>query len=139
MKPYFLITKKTVVAVMAAVIIFLLILSRVFWVEGLKIDGSTNQKRVSYIKSLGFQVDDGNVTSKEIVIPQTFDEVYKEYNILQKKAGFDLSQFKNRTAALYTYPVSDGKKEIHLIIYNNEIIGGDIADINVNGSMKPLK
>lgn len=138
MKPFFIITKKTMAVIIAVIIIALLVLSRVFSVEALRLDGSTNSKRIVYLKSLGLQVDDSDASSKEIVIPQTFDEVYKEYNSLQKKAGFDLSHFKNKKAVLYTYWLEDRKAQVHLIVYNNEIIGGDISDINVNGLMKPL-
>lgn len=138
MKPFFIITKKTLAVILATLIIALLILSRVFSVNAMKIDGSTNSKRVSYLKSLGLSVDDSDVSSKEIVIPQTFDEVYKEYNALQIKSGFNLAHFKNKTATLYTYWLPDRNAQVHLIIYDNEIIGGDIADINVNGGMKPL-
>lgn len=138
MKPFLIITKKTLAVVLAVIIIAVLVLSRIFFVEQGGIDGSTNQKRVIYMNSLGLQVDDSAVEAKEIVIPRNFDEVYKEYNSLQKKAGFDLSRFKNKKATLYTYWQHGKKSQIHLIIYNGEIIGGDVADINVNGNMKPL-
>lgn len=139
MKPFFIITKKTMAVIIAVIIIALLVLSRVFSVEAVRLDGSTNSKRIVYLKSLGLQVDDSDASSKEIVIPQTFDEVYKEYNSLQKKAGFDLSHFKNKKAVLYTYWLEDRKAQVHLIVYNKEIIGGDISDINVNGIVKPLQ
>lgn len=139
MKPFFIITKKTMAVIIAVIIIALLVLSRVFSVEALRLDGSTNSKRIVYLKSLGLQVDDSDASSKEIVIPKTFDEVYKEYNSLQKKVGFDLSHFKNKKAVLYTYWLEDRKAQVHLIVYNKEIIGGDISDINVNGIMKPLQ
>lgn len=138
MKPFLIITKKTLAVILAAIIIAVLVFSRIFFVEQVGIDGSTNQKRVVYMNSLGLQIDDSEVEAKEIVIPRNFDAVYKEYNLLQKKAGFDLSRFKNKAATLYTYWQHGKESQIHLIIYKGEIIGGDVADINVNGSMKPL-
>lgn len=138
MKPFVIITKKTLAIIIAVIIIFLLILSRVFAVSSAGIDGSTNNNRVMYLESLGLMVDDSNVSSKEIIVPETFDEIYKEYNSLQKKAGFNLIYFKNKKVTLYTYDLCNKQEQAHLIVYKNEIIGGDIADMNVNGGMRPL-
>lgn len=138
MKPFVIITKKTLAIIIAGIIIFLLILSRVFAVSSKSVDGSTNHNRVMYLESLGLMVDDSNVSFREIVIPETFNEIYKEYNSLQKEAGFNLAYFKNRTATLYTYDLYNKQEQAHLIVYKNEIIGGDIADMNVNGGMRPL-
>ena len=138
MKPFIIITKKTLAVIISAIIIFLLIISRVFATSSAGIDGSTNYNRVAYLESLGILVDDSDVSSKEIVIPETFNNIYKEYNTLQKKAGFNLIPYKNKTATLYTYRLSNKEEQARLIVYKNQIIGGDIADINVNGSMKPL-
>lgn len=139
MKPFLVITKRTLAVVVAVMIIALLVLSRVFAVRETRLDGSTNQKRVLYLQSLGLAVEDSDVSQREIVIPDNFNELYKEYNSLQKKAGFNLSQYKNKTATLYTFPIGNGKEQAHLIVYKGEIIGGDIENINVNGGMKPLK
>lgn len=138
MKPFLIITKKTLAIIISAIIIFLLIISRIVAVSSAGIDGSTNYNRVMYLESLGVSVDDSNVSAKEIVIPETFCEIYKEYNSLQKKAGFNLIYFKNKTATLYTYDLCNKQEQAHLIVYKNEIIGGDIADMNVNGGMRPL-
>lgn len=103
------------------------------------INGSTNALRIDYIRSLRLEPDDRDVESKEIIIPQSFGEVYEEYNKLQKKAGFDLKNYKGRKATLYTYSLSGTDKKLHLIVLNGYIIGGDIADIEVEGEMLPLK
>lgn len=100
-------------------------------------DGSTNQKRVLYLKSKGISAEDSDVFSKEITIPEEFTSVYNNYNVLQKTAGFDLSDYKGKNATLYTYPVY-GTTEVHLIVYNGVIIGGDIADTRYGEKMKPL-
>lgn len=138
MKPFLIITKKTLAIIIAVIIIFLLIISRVFAVSSAGIDGSTNHNRVIYLESLGLSVDDSNVSSRKIMIPERFDEIYKEYNSLQKKAGFNLIYYKNKAATLYTYCLSNKREQAHLIVYKSEIIGGDIADINVTGGMRPL-
>ena len=139
MKPFFIITKRLIAVAFAVVVIFFMILSSVFSVKNERIDGSTNQKRVEYIKNLGFEVDDADVAFKQTVIPQKFDNVYKQYNSLQKKSGFDLSKYKSKTVTVYTYPLVSGNREAHIIIYNGVVIGGDVADISADGSMSALK
>ena len=77
------------------------------------------------------------VSSKEITIPQEFEDIYNKYNALQQEAGFDLSEFKGKKATLYTYPLY-GTTEVHIIVCDGIIIGGDIADIRFGCEMKPL-
>ena len=139
MKPFFIITKRLIAVAFAVVVIFFMILSSVFSVKNERIDGSTNQKRVEYIKNLGFEVDDADVAFKQTVIPQKFDNTYKQYNSLQKKSGFDLSKYKSKTVTVYTYPLVSGNREAHIIIYNGVVIGGDVAEISADGSMSALK
>ena len=52
-------------------------------------------------------------------------------------AGFDLSDYKGKKATLYIYPVYE-TTEVHLIVYEGVIIGGDISDIRYGEKMKPL-
>lgn len=136
---FFITLSKKQLAIILAVIVIALIFSAQRLSQNLrKIDGSTNEKRIEYLKSINLVADDSNVTSKDITVPQEFGEVYNQYNSLQKKAGFDLSRYKGKPATVYTYSLSGTDRLIHLIICNDEIIGGDIADANINGSMQPL-
>ena len=138
MKFFLTLSKKHLAIILAAIIIALIILGQFVTAKGSKINGSTNALRVQYIKSLKLEPDDSNVTSKEIVIPENFSKVYKEYNALQKKAGFDLARHRGEKATVYTYALSGSDMLVHIIVADGEIIGGDIADISFNGEMKPL-
>lgn len=139
MKFFITLKRRHLAVILAVIIIGLLIFGQFFSAKASGIDGSTNARRVEYIKSIGIEPDDTNVSSKEIVIPQSFSEVYKEYNRLQKKAGFDLSRHKGENATVYTYGISGDDRKLHIIVCKDKIIGGDIADIRVNGEMLPLK
>ena len=101
-------------------------------------DGSTNAMRVAFLETKGIFAEDSSVTSKNIIIPEEFSDVYEEYNTIQKKAGFDLSRHKGEDAVLYTYPLTENT-EAHLIVCKGVIIGGDIASVELGGEMKPLK
>lgn len=138
MKFFITLKRRHLAVILAVIIIGFLIFGQFVSARASGIDGSTNAKRVEYIKSIGIEPDDTDVSSKEIIIPESFNEVYKEYNRLQKKAGFDLSRHKGENATVYTYGICGDDRELHLIVCKDKIIGGDIADINVNGEMLPL-
>ncbi len=139
MKLFFTITKKGLgIALCFITVIFV----SVMWFSSLRVsavDGSTHQKRMLYIKSLNLQVNEESCSSKETVIPKEFSNVYENYNKLQKNAGFDLSNFKGKAVTVYSYPLKDQNKVLTLLVFNGDIIGGDIAETKLNGKMMPLK
>ncbi len=140
MKLFVILNKKNLAIILCSLIIGFFLAGELLTAQRSGIDGSTNALRVEYLKSLKIEPEDRDVYSKNIVIPAEFDEVYKRYNTIQKQAGFDLSKYKGEKATVYTYELSgDNEKEIHLIVNNGEIIGGDIASVRLNGEMKPLK
>lgn len=140
MKLFLILSKKNLAIILTVTVISLLLLSQVFSTNSKKADGSTNKLRTDYLKSIGISADDSDVYSKNIIIPETFDDVYSQYNSLQKKAGFDLAPFKGKDATVYTYSISgDLKNQVHLIVCDGFIIGGDVSSVKLDGEMKPLK
>ena len=76
-------------------------------------------------------------------IPQQENEVFDRYNQLQKSAGYDLSQFAGKTVMRYVYKVNNfpGATEpvyATLLVYKNQIIGGDITNTAADGTMHAL-
>ena len=139
MKFFLILSKRTLAVIMAAVIIIFVLVAWAVSAKAAKIDGSTNEARMVYLKSLKLAAEDKNLTAKDIFIPQDFSPVYENYNELQKKSGFDLSDYKGKPATVYTYGLSGTDKQIHLIVCDGKIIGGDIADVKLGGKMQPLK
>lgn len=98
----------------------------------------TNDDRVNYLKSCGWEVDPATGLVQEVVIPKDFDDTYEKYNELQKKQGFDLEKMKGKRVKLATYEVLNypsGEKGVtaNILIYKNKIIAGDISSANVDG------
>ncbi len=140
MKLFITLSKKNIAVVTALTVIVLLISGSVYSSEVGKIDGSTNALRVAYIKSLGYEVDETAISVKEITIPQEFSDVYRNYNALQNEAGFDLWDFRGKKATVYCYELSyDKEVNVHILVLENVIIGGDVSEIKFSGEMKPLK
>ena len=99
--------------------------------------------RLDYINSFGWMVE-GNCRMEEIIIPQQFNEVYTEYNKLQKEQGFDLLKHCGKTVKQYTYHVLNHKSGgenvyLHLLVLNDQVIGGDISSTELNWFMEAFK
>lgn len=99
--------------------------------------------QLDYINSYGWMVD-GDCRMEEIVIPQRFNDVYTQYNKLQKQQGFDLSKYCGETVKQYTYHVlnhpSGGEHVyLHLLVLDDQVIGGDVSATELNGFMQPFK
>lgn len=140
MKLYVTLSKKNLAVALAMLIITLLLLSQFLSVNAGGIDGSTNAKRVDYLKTLGVEVNETATEIKDIIIPQNFGEVYEKYNSLQIENGFNLKNYKGKPAKVYTYAINgDSETVAHLIICFNQIIGGDIASLKINGNMTGLQ
>ncbi len=103
----------------------------------------TNEDRVKFLESLGWEVDPMPVSEKIVVIPKEFSDVYNNYNRLQLDQGYDLSQYRGMEATIYTYTVTNytgysGNVVADLYVLNNEVIGGDIHSLAIDGFMHGL-
>lgn len=140
MKLFITLSKKNLCVILASLIIMLIIIGQLFTINAGGIDGSTNALRCEYLSGLGYTVDETAVSVKEIVIPENFSDVYNEYNRLQQKVGFDLSPYKGDKAFVYTYRLSDSEDTvINLMVSDNNIIGGDVSSVRIDGEMRALE
>lgn len=103
----------------------------------------SEQDRLDFISSLGWEVQAQPIEEEKIAIPAEFDRVLSEYNLLQQKQGLDLSRYKRKKAIRYTYEVTnydawDGPVYLTLLVCRNRVIGGDICSADVNGFVLPL-
>ncbi len=91
--------------------------------------------RISFLSDCGWQADAESERKTEVTIPEEFDEIYSEYGEMQKKEGLDLEKYKGKRVTMYTYSVTDGESNAvaTLLIYKNNIIGGDISSADPGG------
>ena len=108
-------------------------------------DAATREQRASYLQSLGWETSDDE-KEREVLIPAEFDEVYENYNALQKKSGFDLEPFKGQKVTQYTYEILNyptaEKSDIirlDLLVLDGRVIGGDIYSPRLDGFMTGLQ
>ena len=104
---------------------------------------SNNDGRVKFLEDLGWQVNASPVESGQVRIPEQQSELYDRYNALQKSQGYDLSQYGGKTVMRYVYKITNypGATEpvyATLLVYKNEVIGGDITDTAAKGVVRGL-
>ena len=100
-----------------------------------------NEGRVKFLANLGWEVNTSPKESGQVRIPQEQNQVFDRYNALQKSAGYDLSQYAGKTVMRYVYKINNypGATEpvyATLLVYKNQIIGGDVTDTSAKGVVR---
>ncbi len=138
--------KKKIIIVVAAVVVLIAGLVMLFGGG----DSSTptantsvtnNDARVAFLKSFGWDVTTSPVESSQVRIPTETSEVLDRYNALQKSQGYDLSSYAGKTVMRYVYKINNypGATEpvyATLLVYKNQIIGGDVTDTAAKGVVR---
>ena len=105
---------------------------------------SNNDARVQFLESLGWEVAASPMESGQVRIPENMTEVFDRYNKLQKQQGYDLTAYAGKNVMRYVYKVENfpGSGEpvyATLLVYKNQLIGGDITDTSPGGKVQALK
>lgn len=110
------------------------------------ISGATNEERIAYIHSFGWDAGIIHTELNEVRIPVEFDEAYEQYNALQKEQGFDLRKYRACIVKKYTYNISADEQDkqppvpmqANLLVLDGKIIGADISSAEANGLVTVL-
>ena len=105
---------------------------------------SSNDARVKFLTDLGWEVAVSPVESGQVRIPETDSTVFERYNALQKSQGYDLSEFASKTVMRYVYKIKNypGASDpvyATLLVYKDQIIGGDVTDTSAKGVIRGFK
>lgn len=134
---YITLTKKRLFLLLCSFVAVFLTITQFLSVKAEQIKLLTNAERVAYIKSLKIDILGDDYKIKTVIIPMEFGKVYENYNKLQLSADFDLRDYKGKAVQVYTYNC-DGERNVNLMIYNGRLIGGDVSETSLGGSMKAL-
>ncbi len=99
---------------------------------------------VELLKNYGWDVDKKPSDEAEVIIPEPFDLVYKNYNELQKEAGLDLEPYMGMKGRRYTYIVKNYPADVGETVYanviciNGEAVAGDVMTVSLRGFMHSL-
>ena len=105
---------------------------------------SGNDARVEFLKGFGWDVSASPTESGQVKIPQTSTDVYERYNELQKSQGYDLSRYAGKTVMRYVYKINNypGATDpvyATVLVYKNQIIGGDVTNTAARGLISGFK
>ena len=105
---------------------------------------STNDARVAFLKSFGWEVTTSPVQSNQVKIPKDANDVFDRYNALQKSQGYDLSAYAGKTVMRYVYEIKNypGATDpvyATLLIYKDQVIGGDVTDTSAKGAIRGFR
>ena len=138
--------KKVLIALVAAAAVIIALVSLL---GGSETDNavttmSDNVSRVQFLESQGWQVTTSPKEASQVKIPTEQTPAYSRYNDLQKSQGYDLSQYAGKTVMRYVYEVQnypDAELPVYatLLVYKNQIIGGDVTNTAAKGTVQGLK
>ena len=105
---------------------------------------SDNDQRVQFLKSFGWEVVNTPTQTGQVRIPRESSQVFDRYNALQKSQGYDLTACAGKNVMRYVYSVTNypGSTEpvyATLLVYKNQIIGGDITDTAAKGRIRGFR
>lgn len=105
---------------------------------------SGNDARVKFLTDLGWDVTTSPTESSQVRIPKEQSEVFQRYNALQKSQGYDLTQYAGKAVMRYVYKINNypGATDpvyATLLVYKNQIIGGDVTNTAATGVIQGFK
>ena len=104
---------------------------------------STNEERVEWLQSLGWEAESQPISVREVMIPKQFDEIYQKYALIQRNQGFQLEKNRGKTAVKYCYAITnyrDGKEKAvaSILQRGDKIIAADLSSARLGGFLKEL-
>lgn len=105
---------------------------------------ATNDGRVKFLADFGWDVTVSPAESGQVKIPESAGDAFSRYNALQKSQGYDLSQYAGKTVMRYVYKINNypGATDpvyATLLVYKDQIIGGDVTDTSAKGVIRGFR
>ena len=105
---------------------------------------ANNDQRVKFLTDYGWDVTASPVETSQVKIPTEASEAFQRYCMLQKSNGFDLAPYAGKKVMRYVYQINNypgatAPVYATLLVYKNQIIGGDITDTAAKGHIQGFK
>lgn len=143
------VNKKKIAIVLAAALVLIVGLILLFGGKDetqptVSVNAGSNEGRIAFLESFGWKVAASPTESGQVRIPSKTSEVFERYNALQKSQSFDLSAYAGKTVMRYVYKVTNypGATEpvyATLLVYKDQVIGGDITDTSAKGVVRGFR
>ena len=103
------------------------------------LSAESNDQRVAFLNQFGWQVSTEPLEMKDVTIPAQFDDVYIQYNNIQKEQGLDLTPYAGKTCRQWVYAVTNYPQATDvratILVYDNKVVGGDLSTVQLDGFM----
>ena len=105
---------------------------------------SANDGRIKFLTDFGWDVVVSPTQTSQVKIPDKDGDVFDRYNALQKSQGYDLNNYAGKTVMRYVYEIKNypGATDpvyATLLIYKDQIIGGDVTDTSAKGAIRGFR
>ena len=105
------------------------------------ISAANNDQRVKFLTDFGWDVTSTPAETSQVKIPDSPSEAFDRYCLLQKSNGFDLAPYAGKNVMRYVYQINNypgatAPVYATLLVYKNQIIGGDITDTSAKGQIR---
>ena len=102
-----------------------------------------NEARVSYLQSMGWEVEPEPVETLQFLLPEKLEEPYLTYNELQDSQGFDLSTACGKQVSRFTYTVTNYPNrpegvQLNLYVCEEQPVAGDVLCAGADGFQDTL-
>ena len=102
------------------------------------------QECVTYLTSLGWEVQPEPVETLQFLLPKVLEEPYLSYNALQLTQGFDLTdccgkQISRLTFCVTNYPGHPENVQANLYLCEDTLVAGDILCVGEGGFQVDLE
>lgn len=133
-----LLTAFLILALAAAAALVLHLLSGMLRSEEAALRLTTNEERVTYLQSWGWEVNSEPLETFQLLLPDKLPESYQAYNRLQQDQGFDLRSCCGKQLTRYTYAVTNYPNrpqgvQVNLYICEESPAAGDIIASGAGG------
>lgn len=103
------------------------------------LSASSNNERIAFFKQFGWQAKQDPLSEKDVTIPEKFNNVFINYNNIQKEQGLDLEPYAGKQCKQYIYEITNYPQQQSmrgtLLVYNGRVIGGDLSTTELDGFM----
>lgn len=88
------------------------------------------------------EINESGIDSEKIILPVKFNQIYENYNRLQKNIGCDLSEYRGKECVKYSAEIINDNEDYEtimtILVCNEHFIGGDISSTDYNGKIISL-
>ncbi|CDC68168.1 DUF4830 domain-containing protein [Oscillibacter sp. CAG:155] len=142
------VSKKKTAAITAAILVVVLAVVVVLGKHADSADSNLpqladNEARVSYLQSMGWEVEPEPVETLQFLLPEKLEEPYLTYNELQDSQGFDLSTACGKQVSRFTYTVTNYPNrpegvQLNLYVCEEQPVAGDVLCAGADGFQDTL-